>query len=56
MDSTYKDGTPVPEHEIAGLLISALFAGQHTSSITVTWTLLFLLSDKKKEVSGCKKC
>ena len=48
MDSTYKDGTPVPEHEIAGLLISALFAGQHTSSITVTWTLLFLLSDKKK--------
>ena len=48
MDSTYKDGTPVPEHEIAGLLISALFAGQHTSSITLTWTLLFLLNDKKK--------
>jgi sterol 14alpha-demethylase len=47
IDSKYKDGTQVPDHEIAGLLISALFAGQHTSSITLTWTLLFLLSDKK---------
>ena len=47
MDSSYKDGTPVPDNEIAGLLISVLFAGQHTSSITLTWTLLFLLDDEQ---------
>ena len=48
MDSTYKDGNAVPDHEIAGLLISALFAGQHTSSITLTWTLLYLLHDARQ--------
>jgi sterol 14-demethylase len=55
MDSTYKDGTPVPDHEIAGLLISALFAGQHTSSITLTWTLLFLLKDARNGGKWLKK-
>eukprot|EP00501_MAST-03F_sp_TOSAG23-6_P001792 GSMAST32.ASY1.ANO1.1870.1 assembled CDS len=44
----YKDGTRVPGHEIAGMLIAALFAGQHTSSVTVTWTILFLLDNHRK--------
>ena len=32
------------EEEITGMLIAVLFAGQHTSSITSTWTGLFMMS------------
>jgi sterol 14-demethylase len=45
MDAVYKDGTTMTDDNIAGLLIGVLFAGQHTSSITGTWTLLFLLKN-----------
>ncbi|GFZ20998.1 similar to CYTOCHROME P450 51G1 [Actinidia rufa] len=34
------------QSEVTGLLIAALFAGQHTSSITSTWTGAYLLSNK----------
>ncbi|XP_027151335.1 sterol 14-demethylase [Coffea eugenioides] len=47
MDSKYKDGRPTTEAEVTGLLIAALFAGQHTSSITSTWTGAYLLCNKK---------
>ncbi|KAH0466936.1 hypothetical protein IEQ34_004174 [Dendrobium chrysotoxum] len=43
IDSKYKNGRPTTEGEITGLLIAALFAGQHTSSITSTWTGAYLL-------------
>jgi len=43
MDMKYKDGSELTEDEIVGLLIALLFAGQHTSSITSTWTTMFLL-------------
>jgi len=43
MDLKYKDGSVLTDDEIVGLLIALLFAGQHTSSITSTWTTLFLL-------------
>ncbi|KAF9689034.1 hypothetical protein SADUNF_Sadunf01G0049900 [Salix dunnii] len=43
IDSKYKDGRPTTESEVTGLLIAALFAGQHTSSITSTWTGAYLL-------------
>ena len=43
MDIKYKDGTPITEEEVTGLLIALLFAGQHTSCTTSTWTLLLLL-------------
>jgi sterol 14-demethylase len=43
MDMRYKDGSVLTEDQIVGLLIALLFAGQHTSSITSTWTVLFLL-------------
>jgi sterol 14-demethylase len=43
MEITYKDGTKITEEEVTGLLIALLFAGQHTSCTTSTWTLLFLL-------------
>lgn len=44
MDIKYKDGTPITEEEVTGLLIALLFAGQHTSCITSTWTSLFIAS------------
>uniref|UniRef100_A0A1D1ZGC4 Obtusifoliol 14-alpha demethylase n=1 Tax=Anthurium amnicola TaxID=1678845 RepID=A0A1D1ZGC4_9ARAE len=47
IDSKYKDGRPTTEGEITGLLIAALFAGQHTSSITSTWTGAYLLRYKE---------
>ncbi|KAM6562701.1 hypothetical protein CsatB_022699 [Cannabis sativa] len=47
IDSKYKDGRPTSESEVTGLLIAALFAGQHTSSITSTWTGAYLLSHKQ---------
>jgi len=46
MDMEYKDGTRPTDEEITGLLIALLFAGQHTSSITSTWTSLFLFQNK----------
>ncbi|KAF5449204.1 hypothetical protein F2P56_029679 [Juglans regia] len=47
IDSKYKDGRQTTEAEITGLLIAALFAGQHTSSITSTWTGAYLLRHKE---------
>ncbi|KAK1294399.1 Obtusifoliol 14-alpha demethylase [Acorus calamus] len=47
IESKYKDGRPTTEGEITGLLIAALFAGQHTSSITSTWTGAYLLRDQQ---------
>lgn len=47
MDSKYKDGRQTTESEVTGLLIAALFAGQHTSSITSTWTGAYLLCNNK---------
>jgi Cytochrome P450 len=39
-------GRPLNESEITGLLIAALFAGMHTSTITSSWTGLFLASNR----------
>ncbi|KAL8060236.1 hypothetical protein ABFX02_02G011800 [Erythranthe guttata] len=47
IDSKYKDGRATTESEVTGLLIAALFAGQHTSSITSTWSGAYLLENPK---------
>jgi len=47
MDIQYKDGAKITTEEVTGLLIALLFAGQHTSCITSTWTTLLLANDKK---------
>ncbi|XP_010929672.1 obtusifoliol 14-alpha demethylase [Elaeis guineensis] len=47
IESKYKDGRPTTEGEITGLLIAALFAGQHTSSITSAWTGAYLHRHKE---------
>ncbi|KAF2141798.1 uncharacterized protein K452DRAFT_271576 [Aplosporella prunicola CBS 121167] len=44
MASTYKDGTPLPDREIACIMIALLMAGQHSSSSTISWILLRLAS------------
>ncbi|KAH0543521.1 Sterol 14-alpha demethylase [Glutinoglossum americanum] len=44
MDCVYKNGTPVPDKEIAHMMIALLMAGQHSSSSTSSWIMLRLAS------------
>lgn len=44
MSCSYKDGTPVPDEEIAHMMIALLMAGQHSSSSTASWIVLRLAS------------
>lgn len=47
MTSVYKNGTPVPDHEIAHMMIALLMAGQHSSSSTSSWIMLRLAQNPK---------
>ncbi|KAK3695045.1 cytochrome P450 51 [Podospora appendiculata] len=47
MNSTYKGDIPVPDHEIAHMMIALLMAGQHSSSSTSSWIMLRLASQPK---------
>ncbi|KZV61731.1 cytochrome P450 [Peniophora sp. CONT] len=42
MSQTYRGGRPLPDHEIAHIMIALLMAGQHTSSTTGSWTMLHI--------------
>lgn len=42
MNSTYKNGTPVPDKEIAHMMITLLMGGQHSSSSASSWIMLRL--------------
>jgi len=42
MSCVYKDGTPVPDEEVAHMMIALLMAGQHSSSSTISWIVLRL--------------
>lgn len=42
----FRDGRPLNDNEISGMLIGLLLAGQHTSSTTSAWLGFFLASDK----------
>lgn len=42
MGCAYKDGTPVPDTEVAHMMIALLMAGQHSSSSTSSWIVLRL--------------
>ncbi|KAI9808248.1 MAG: Sterol 14-alpha demethylase [Sarcosagium campestre] len=44
MSCSYKDGRPVPDVEVAHMMIALLMAGQHSSSSTIAWILLRLAS------------
>ena len=43
MHARYKDGRALTDGEITGILLTALFAGQHTSAVLATWTGLELI-------------
>ncbi|KAJ5646660.1 hypothetical protein N7490_003032 [Penicillium lividum] len=45
MGCVYRDGTPVPDKEIAHMMITLLMAGQHSSSAISCWILLRLASE-----------
>ncbi|TVU24923.1 hypothetical protein EJB05_27389, partial [Eragrostis curvula] len=47
IDSKYRDGRSATETQVIGLMISLLFAGKHTSSITSIWTAAHLLADAR---------
>ncbi|KAJ2969501.1 hypothetical protein NQ176_g8628 [Zarea fungicola] len=42
MNSSYKNGTPVPDKEIAHMMITLLMGGQHSSSSASSWIILRL--------------
>ena len=42
MNARYKDGRALSDDEITGILLTVLFAGQHTSAVLATWTGLEL--------------
>lgn len=44
MQSRYKNGTQVPDHEVANMMIALLMAGQHSSSSTSSWFMIRLAS------------
>lgn len=45
MDARYKDGRGLTDQEVGGMMVALLFAGQHTSSITSSWTGLLLMDN-----------
>ncbi|KAH8888032.1 cytochrome P450 [Thozetella sp. PMI_491] len=44
MNCHYKDGRPVPDKEIAHMMITMMMAGQHSSSSSSAWIMLRLTS------------
>ncbi len=42
MEAKYHSGANLTEHEITGMLVAALFAGHHTSSVTTAWSIIEL--------------
>jgi len=46
IDGRYKEGRPLSDDEISGMLIGLLLAGQHTSSTTGSWLAFFLAKYK----------
>lgn len=49
IDGEYRDGTKPDDEAVVGLLVAALFGGQHTSNITSTWLLMMIHSPENRE-------
>jgi len=45
MEAKYKNGRGLTDQEVGGMMVALLFAGQHTSSITSSWTGLLLMDN-----------
>jgi sterol 14alpha-demethylase len=46
MTARYSDGTALSDDGITGLLLTVIFAGQHTSAVMATWTGVLLLQNR----------
>ena len=65
MSSRYKNGNPIPDQEIAHMMIALLMAGQHSSSSIASWIMLRLASrsdiadelyqEQIRVLGGCEK-
>lgn len=51
INARYLDDSIPTDEEITGLLLAALFAGQHTSNITSTWMGLLIIKHQSKWIS-----
>lgn len=49
IDGEYRDGTKPDDEAVVGLLVAALFGGQHTSNITSTWLLMMIHSPENRK-------
>ncbi|MGH8508033.1 MAG: cytochrome P450, partial [Gammaproteobacteria bacterium] len=47
MDGRYADGRALSDEEVTGLLLTVLFAGQHTSSVLAAWVGIDLLRHRQ---------
>jgi sterol 14-demethylase len=47
MAARYEDDTPLSDDVIAGLLLTLLFAGQHTSAVMATWLGVLLMTNSE---------
>jgi len=47
MTARYSDGRNLTDDEITGLLLTVIFAGQHTSAVLSTWTGVLLLQHRE---------
>jgi sterol 14-demethylase len=47
MQARYADGRALNDDEITGLLLTLIFAGQHTSAVMAAWTGILLLQHRK---------
>ena len=45
MTARYRDGTQLSDDAITGLLLTVIFAGQHTSAVLAAWTGVLLLQN-----------
>jgi len=55
IDARYKDGSRLTNDQVLGMLIAVLFAGQHTFSITSTWTGLLAIANKERVMPALEK-
>lgn len=48
LDARYEDGRPLSDHEIVGLLLTLIFAGQHTSAVLAAWAGILLIQHREE--------
>lgn len=47
MEARYEDGSALPDHVISGILLTLIFAGQHTSAVLAAWSGILLHQNRR---------